>query len=33
MYCYEIKDNKLVPSTYCQGTCFGDVDNNGYYLV
>ena len=30
---YEIKDNKLVPSTYCQGTCFGDVDNNGYYLV
>ena len=30
---YEIKDNKLVPGTYCQGTCFGDVDNKGYYLV
>lgn len=30
---YEIKNNKLISGTYCQGTCFGDVDDKGYYLV
>lgn len=30
---YEIKNNKLISGTYCRGTCFGDIDDKGYYFV